>query len=145
MPRVCTICRHDQRPALDRALAAGGSPRALGAEYGVSPDALKRHRAHVPVPVVQRQALAEAQAGLDIARQLAAINRVALAILQDARQAGRPDVALRAIDRVQRQLEFQRKLIETEELEERIAALEAHTAPGPQAQAHTHTGGHTWG
>lgn len=49
MPRTCTICAHEQRTAIDKALITGSAPeRTIAHQYGVSRDALHRHRAHVP-------------------------------------------------------------------------------------------------
>ncbi len=135
MARSCTVCRHERLREIDQALVAGQSRRAVGAKYGVSPDSVKRHAAaHLPVQAVQRQALSEAQEGLDLTRQLAAINAAALAILDEARKAGRPETALRAIDRVVKTLEVQVKVLETQELEDRIKALEEQRATLPQPQ-----------
>ena len=47
--RACTVCAHEQRPAIDAALVRGQPMSALAAHYSVSPDALSRHNAgHVP-------------------------------------------------------------------------------------------------
>lgn len=50
MPRVCTICPHPQRSAIDALLAARVKPlRAIARQFGVDRGALARHRdAHVP-------------------------------------------------------------------------------------------------
>jgi hypothetical protein len=141
MPRPCSVCVHPERQAIDTALAAGGPLRALGAKYGVSPDALKRHKAaHLPVRLVQKQVLREAQGGLDLTRQLVDVNAAALEILAEARDAAQPETALRAIDRVVKTLDLQARLVESQHLEERIAALEAKAAAAPPP-----VGGRRWG
>ena len=47
MPRTCTICRHPQRDAIDAALVSGETIRPLAHRFAISPDALKRHKAHI--------------------------------------------------------------------------------------------------
>jgi hypothetical protein len=48
---------------------------------------------------------------LDVVKQLRAINAAALTILDQARQAGNGELVLKAVDRVQRQIELQAKLL----------------------------------
>ena len=55
MPRRCTICDHPDREALDRELSAGGAIGTIAAIYGVSPDALKRHRANHLLPEARKR------------------------------------------------------------------------------------------
>jgi hypothetical protein len=130
MPRVCTVCTHADRAAIDQALVSGTPAPRLAALYRVSPDAVLRHAAnHLPALLQQGQAvaeqtragaLAEQQAGqheaaarhaLDVVAQLRAINNSTLHILREAREAKQHGIALQAIDRVQRQIELQAKLI----------------------------------
>ena len=56
---------------------------------------------------------------LDVVEQLKAINSASLAILEEARDAGELGLALKAIDRIHRQVELQAKLLG--ELDERAA------------------------
>jgi hypothetical protein len=44
MPRTCTICRHPEREAIDRALVRSEPYRHIAAQYGVSTTALQRHK-----------------------------------------------------------------------------------------------------
>jgi hypothetical protein len=54
MPRVCTICSHPQKQEIDRAIIGGQSCREIGALFGVSPDAIQRHRTdHLPDKLVK--------------------------------------------------------------------------------------------
>jgi hypothetical protein len=48
MGRLCTICAHPERQAIDEALKTVRALRDIGAQFGVSRAALHRHwRAHV--------------------------------------------------------------------------------------------------
>jgi len=133
MPRVCTVCAYADRHAIDTALVAGEPMPRLAALHRVSEDALLRHRAnHLPKLLAQardrdterettratalaeqadRQAAAEVAHALDVVRQLKAINGASLAVLNEARQTRDGDLALKAIDRIQRQIELQAKLL----------------------------------
>lgn len=112
MPRVCTICQHPQRAAIDHALVAGEALRDIAGRFGVSKSALERHKAeHLPDTLVRAQEAAEEAAALDVLQQLRAINQAALAVLRDARAAKDGDLALKAVDRILRQIELQAKLL----------------------------------
>jgi hypothetical protein len=118
MPRTCTVCSHPERAAIDRALVAGASLRDIAGQYRVSKSAAERHRAdHLPAALVKGKEAQEEAHALDVVKQLKAINAATVAILSEARRAGDPDTALKAIDRIQRQIELQAKLIG--ELDER--------------------------
>lgn len=132
MPRGCSICARDDRHDLDRRLAAGAPVKTLAAERGVSPDALRRHqRAHLPVRLVQQEVLREARDTLDVGRLLAAANGATVEVLAQARQTNRPDLVLRAVDRLLACLLLQVRITEAAdaaELQERLVALEEKLA-----------------
>src|SRR6266511_5594969 len=57
MPRVCTICTHPARAAIDDGLEAGQSPRAVAGQYLLSKSSLDRHKAsHIPSHLAQEGA-----------------------------------------------------------------------------------------
>jgi hypothetical protein len=60
---------------------------------------------------VQEQEAAKVEQAIDIVKQLKAINAASVAILHEARLAGNPETALKAVDRVLRQIEFQARLL----------------------------------
>ncbi len=47
MSNRCTICTHDSREEIDRALLAGVPYRTLAARYALSPSSLCRHTRHL--------------------------------------------------------------------------------------------------
>jgi FixJ family two-component response regulator len=49
MGRICTCCSHPQRREIDQALVQGRDNRRIAARYGLSENAVRRHRAeHIP-------------------------------------------------------------------------------------------------
>ena len=120
MPRTCTVCTHTERDAIDAALIAGTSAPKIAAIHRVSDDAVTRHRAHLAIPLAkarQVQAVRVAEEArdvahaLDVVRQLRDINAAALDVLRGARASGEGELVLKAVDRVQRQIELQAKLL----------------------------------
>lgn len=47
MSRICTICHHDRREAMDRLILRGEQLNAVARRFSVSPDALFRHKRHM--------------------------------------------------------------------------------------------------
>ena len=152
-PRACSICTHGSRAEIDKALVAGEPVTRLSALFRVSADSLDRHRAnHLPATLVKAREAQDVRHALDVVQQLKAINAASLRILADARAEGDGALALKAVDRIQRQIELQAKLLG--ELDERpvlnvvlapewprlVAGLRAVLSPHPailaQVSAH---------
>ena len=73
---------------------------------------MQRHREqHLPKRLVRAAAQEDVRAALDVVAQLKAINGATLQVLTDARRANDGELALKAVDRVQRQIELQAKLL----------------------------------
>ena len=88
MPRLCTICVHSDRVAIDKSLVAGQSFAAIAALYRVSEDAVSRHRVHIPAAMAKAQEAKEAAQGEDLLEQVKAFRNKALALMQKAESAG---------------------------------------------------------
>ena len=113
MPRHCSVCAHPERPAIDHALVAGDAAQHISARYcSLSRPAIQRHKAeHLPQTMVKAKQSEDVGHAIDVVRQLKAINGASLQILNDARQTGNGELVLKAVDRVQRQIELQAKLL----------------------------------
>jgi len=111
VPRTCTICTHEQRPEIDAALLNETPLRNMAQRYGTSATALHRHRHHLPKQLVKAQEQEDVSKAIDVVKQLKAINAATLAILKEARADKNGELALKAVDRIQRQLELQAKLL----------------------------------
>ncbi len=62
MPRVCTVCVHEERAAIDRAVVGGTACREVAALYRVSADSVERHAAkHLPKTLVDARHAAVTQ------------------------------------------------------------------------------------
>lgn len=112
MSRVCTVCAHADLHAINKALVAGGSLRDIAGQFQLSKSAVERHQAeHLPKLLTQAKAEADVAHALDVVQQLKTINGAALTVLRDARTARDGELALKAIDRILKQIELQAKLL----------------------------------
>ena len=119
MPRICTTCTHPDRRAIDTELATGHLVnRRIASQHRLVEASVRRHAAnHLPATLVAAAEAEDVAHAIDVLGQLRAINAATLAVLADARKRGDGDLALKAVDRVQRQIELQAKLLG--ELDER--------------------------
>ena len=112
MPRTCTICTHEQRPEIDAALFNGEALRDIAGRVPVSKSALARHAAeHIPAHLVKAkdaETVAQADTLLD---KLKEINRETREVLADAKLEGDGELRLKALTRLEKQLELEGKLL----------------------------------
>ena len=148
MPRVCTICTHAERDAIDRALVAGEPIRGLSALYGVSERALGRHRDnHLPAALAQAEAAAEVARGDDLLDQVDQLLRWARGIIAEAAKAKDLRTALQGIREARGCLELMGQLMGQIEKGQTVnvlvlpewvevrAVVVAALAPYPEARA----------
>lgn len=118
MPRVCSVCTHPQRAAIDTALVAGDALRGLSALYRVSEDALARHRdSHLPTRLVKAQAAQEVAQADDLLKEVRALRAKSYSLLLAAEKAGDLRTALAGVREARACLELLAKLMG--ELDER--------------------------
>ena len=114
MPWTCSVCGHPERTSIDGALVRRTPYRGITRRFGVGKDALSRHlNDHIAPAVAKIREEEEARGALDVVRQLRAINSASLGILKEARDRRDADTALKAVDRVLKQLELVSKLAGT--------------------------------
>ena len=118
--RTCSICSHQRRPEIDRALLASEPERAIASRYGVSRAALQRHRVHIAAAVQAQQAMTTER----LLGDLVALQQRALGLLAKAEGSGDLRAALSAIRETRETVMVIAKIIETSELESRITKLE---------------------
>ena len=112
MPRSCTVCAHEARTEIDRALVAGETFRHIAARFDTSTGALQRHKAdHLPVKLAKAQEAQEVAQADDLLSQVRDLQIRALAILDKAEEAGELRTALFAIREARGNLELLAKLL----------------------------------
>ena len=112
MPRSCTVCTHEARAQIDRALVAGEAFRHIAARFDTSTGALQRHKAdHLPVKLAKAQEAEEVAQADDLLEQVRDLQGRALAILDKAEEAGELRTALSAIREARGNLELLAKLL----------------------------------
>ena len=98
MARVCTVCTHEDRRAIDAALVQRRPFRTIAQQYGPSVWALLRHHDdHLPVALSKAQEAQEAAHGADLLREVQALRAKAYSLLLKAEAAGDIRTALAGI------------------------------------------------
>lgn len=114
MARRCAFCDHPDRQELEQKLLTGKMTQEQVAKIiGRAQIQVSRHMAkHVPKAVVEAaRTEPEVASGLNVVAQLRDLNETTRSILQEARQEGDNRLALKAIERAEKQLELQAKLL----------------------------------
>ena len=98
MPRTCTICTHDKRPDIDRALVAREPFRHIAKRYSVSTAALVRHSDdHLPSSLIKAQEAREAAQADALLAQVVDLRDKALGVLEMAEGSADLRAAVSAI------------------------------------------------
>ena len=98
MPRQCSICTHTERDALNTALIAREPFRIIADRYGLSHQALMRHKAeHLPAVMVKSEQAKETALADDLLGQVKHLRNKAISILGKAEAAGDLRTALMGI------------------------------------------------
>lgn len=106
MPRVCTVCTHPDRPAVDMALVNHRPYRNIAAQFRLSASALVRHHDdHLPATLAAAKRAEDAAAAIDVMADLRrCFERVNLLFdacdrwLRDADDPTRYDIGPRAAE-----------------------------------------------
>lgn len=147
MPRVCTVCSHPEREAIDTALVSGEPLRGIARRLAVSEDALFRHKRDHIVAALAQATEAATVAADDLLGQVRMLQAKTLAILTTAEAAGGLSLSLVAVREARGNIELLAKL--TNQLSDRPtvnvailpewatlrALLLSTLAPYPEARA----------
>ena len=112
MPRVCSVCVHPDREAIDRALVDGAdSYRRIATRFGLSESAVRRHKAnHLPAALARAKGAEEMTQADDLLAQMGDLRRQAQVIKDKAEKAGDLRTALAGIRELVRIVELLAKL-----------------------------------
>jgi hypothetical protein len=86
MPRTCTICRHARRHEIEADLQAGLPYRDVARRYGISKDAVSRHRRHVSLHTTPARATVTRVLTLLSEAETASMWNTTLVRVREARQ-----------------------------------------------------------
>jgi len=118
MARVCTVCAHAEREAIDKLLIAGVALRDIAGRYGLSKSSLERHKAnHVPAALAQAKEAAEVAQADDLLGELRKLQKITMGLLSQGYSAGDLRVAVAAVGQARANLELMAEI--TGELERR--------------------------
>jgi methylthioribose-1-phosphate isomerase len=103
MPRVCTICSHVQRDAIERALVESAPKRRIAAGFGVTEQALRRHEErHLPNTLTRASEVREVIRADDLLGLARRLRAEPLDVLERAKAADNLGGVLQAIDQLQK-------------------------------------------
>jgi hypothetical protein len=113
MPRACTICAHEDRYTIDRALVGGEEAlRTISDRFSVSKTALIRHKdAHLPAALIKARKAEEVVRADELLSQVRDLQGRTLSILAASEEAGELRTALAAIREARGNLELLAKLL----------------------------------
>lgn len=97
MPRVCSVCTHPERAAIDAALLGGEPYRRIASRLGASTTALQRHKAHIPAHLSTAHEAEAVASADDLLDQVRALQRKALDLLSKAEREGDYRTALAGV------------------------------------------------
>jgi hypothetical protein len=114
--RPCTICRHPDRDEIDRRLVASTALKPVSERFGVTVQALIRHRnLHLPeaarAAATETRAAAERERGSDLLAEARALHGKALELMRQAERARDLRTALAGIREAARCVELQGRLM----------------------------------
>lgn len=112
MPRTCSICNHPEEEAINLLLIENETFRYVSKRFGISVSALHRHKTdHLPAAMVKAKEVTEFAQADNLLDRLMSLNRTTMSILNEARQTKDNELALKAIQRAEKQLELQARLL----------------------------------
>jgi hypothetical protein len=107
MTRVCTICSHESRDAIEDAFIAGTPKRRIASHYGVSERAVRYHlREHLPALLALARDAERAARADTLLDRIEALQSRTLAILEATEEEGEHRTALAAIREARSNLEL---------------------------------------
>jgi hypothetical protein len=114
MPRVCTVCTHPERAAIDAAIVSGEPLRRIAARAAISEASVRRHKAKcIPASLVKASAVAEVIRADDLLGKVKDLEVEARRIGRKAEEDGDLRCAIAAVRQVADILELLARLLGT--------------------------------
>jgi len=111
MGRTCTICRHEDRAEVERALVQREPYRHIATRYDVSTGALQRHaREHLPELLAKAHEAEQAARADELLMDVRRLQEKTLLTLQRAEASGEWAVLLRAVREARENIELLARL-----------------------------------
>jgi len=102
MGRWCLTCRHENVSEIDRLLLRGVPLRDIAAQFGPSPAALCRHKAHISAALTKAHEASEVARADDLLAQVESLRLKAMRILERAELAEEMSRTAKDADRSRR-------------------------------------------
>lgn len=100
MGRQCTVCNHPELEEINKLLLCSGSYRDLARQFGLSKDALARHKeSHMPELLLKSQDVKETLQADNLLDQIVYYESEARRFKELAESQGDLELALKAVDR----------------------------------------------
>jgi|GEM_PF-3574357 len=106
MPTVCTICRHPQRAAIERALIRQIPLRKIASDVKTSIATLQRHKAHVPAKLATAEQVSKIAEAGSLLKKLEEVIEDARRITGRAERKGNYQAALAGLRTITNSLEL---------------------------------------
>lgn len=126
MTNRCTVCNHPKRTQIERSIADGETERNIAKQYDLTPAAVHRHisNGHIKKKVIKAIEAGEIKEGADIMKMIMSAYDTTQEILKECREKRTReikgvvvdippdnDMALKALARVEKQIEIIGKLL----------------------------------
>ena len=100
MGRHCSVCAHDRRDEIDRALVDGTAAGEIASSTGLCRSAIDRHRDHIPQAVAQARDVAEIARAEGLLAFAVSLTEHAMRLLEGAEADGDRRTAIAAVREV---------------------------------------------
>jgi hypothetical protein len=141
MPQICRVCSHPKKAKIEAEIIAERTGKAkIGAQFGVSEKSVRNHAKNCmnALDVLKGQVIVEANDRQNFYQEIGTLKAETREIQQEARQKGKDETALKAID-VQHKLTISERdtaiLQKTMEAAEEGLKIEIELVGGPDADS----------
>lgn len=125
MPRTCTVCTHESRAEIDRALVRRTSYRDISRQYEVSKDSLSRHaQEHLPDKLKKAE---EAERQEEADELLGDLRKIQIHTVKVLRRAEADEdwwLVLKAVAEQRQNIQLRFRAVDQKAIEQRLDEIE---------------------